>query len=1047
MKQIIESTGDSLSRTFGNFRELFADILRSLYPGNDELVNEFSQAFQIMQFNLGDEIVNYDIYKASVDSSRNQEQHQGFYLVCCGRVRLVGFDPSLQREVPVSLLEVRDRFGTDELFDKQPLAYRAIAATMGVVAFISSVNLKLWFDKLPNLQNDLQQVVYQQQKLIFFKSLTKLRLLSSHNLKQFVEYLVETQIQAGEFLHCFRPHPTSCFWLRIGEIGSGINTKNQNSPPQVGDSWGYPQEIPTDWVAQSDVYVYELPREHWETAKLIAPVITGEESLPKRGDGKKISPLTLNLQAANFLESPSAVSSFVPPTAESKIIPFPQPAKQRKRGFGQRYPFVKQQSMMDCGAACLGMISQYWGKRFSLNLLRNLAGVNRSGATLKNLAVAAENLGFHARPVRASLNRLVEEKNPWIAHWQGEHYIVVYRVKGNRILIADPAIAKRWMSLSEFQGGWTGYALLLSPTGLLEQIPNTKPTFGKIWGAFLPYSSTLLPIVMASILLQVFGLVTPLFTQIILDQVVVHKSFISLHVFAIGLLMFSVWRIGLVGIRQYLLDYFSNRVDLTLISAFVSHALNLPLEFFATRHVGDIITRVQENQKIQVFLTRQAVTTALDALMAFVYVGLMVYYNWQLTLLVLAILPPIIILTAVSSPMLRQVSRNVFHESAKQNSSLVEMFTGIATLKMAAAERDLRWLWEDHLTGMFNAQFHGQKLANNLQVIGGLINTVGSTALLWYGATLVIQDQLSIGQFVAFNMLIGNVITPVLSLVNLWDELQEVLVSVERLDDVFAAVPEESPDKPLLVLPNLHGEVKFENVSFRYNLDEQRNTLQSVTFTAHPGEAIAIVGRSGSGKSTLINLLQGLYSPTSGRVLIDGYDIRHVSPQSLRRQLGVVPQECFLFSGTILENITLYRLEYELAEVVNIAKLAEAHDFIQNLPLGYNTKVGERGSALSGGQRQRIAIARALLAHPRILILDEATSSLDTESERRFQDNLRRICKERTTFIIAHRLSTVRNADCILVLDKGIIVERGNHEELMQQKGLYFHLARQQLDI
>jgi ATP-binding cassette, subfamily B, bacterial HlyB/CyaB len=1051
MKQIIESTGDSLSGTFGNFGELLADILLSLYPGNDELVDEFSQAFQIIQFNLGDEIVNYNTYKSSVESSHNQEQKKGFYLVCLGRVRLVGFDPSLQREVPASLLEVSDRFGTDELFDNQPLAYRAIAATTGIVAFISSANLKNWLDKSPSLEKDLEQVVRKQQRLIFFKTLTKLRSLSSHNLKQFVQYSVEVQIKSGELLHDFRPKNTGCFWLRVGEIKSRIDSENQNSPsqlpPQVGESWGYPHEIPSDWVAQTDLSVYELPRENWEIVKLIAPMLVDGETLPKRGIGKKISPLTLNLQSTNFPESQTSVFGFIPPAAESKIIPFPQPTKQRKRGLGKSYPFVQQQSMMDCGAACLGMISQYWGKRFSLNMLRNLAGVNRSGATLKNLAVAAEKLGFHARPVRASLNRLVEEKSPWIAHWQGEHYVVVYRVKGNQILIADPAIAKRWMSISDFQAGWTGYALLLSPTGLLEQIPNAKPTFGKIWGAFLPYSSTLLPIVMASILLQVFGLVTPLFTQIILDQVVVHKSFISLHVFAIGLLIFSVWRIGLMGIRQYLLDYFSNRVDLTLISAFVSHALNLPLEFFATRHVGDIITRVQENQKIQVFLTRQAVTTALDALMAFVYVGLMVYYNWQLTLLVLAILPPIIILTVVSSPMLRRASRNVFHESAKQNSSLVEMFTGISTLKMAAAERDLRWLWEDHLTSMFNAQFQGQKLANNLQVMGGLINTVGSTALLWYGATLVMQDQLSIGQFVAFNMLIGNVITPVLSLVSLWDELQEVLVSVERLDDIFAAQPEESPDKPMLVLPNLHGEVTFEDVSFRYNLDEQRNTLQSVTFSAHPGEAIAIVGRSGSGKSTLINLLQGLYSPTIGRILVDGYDIRHVSPQSLRRQLGVVPQECFLFSGTILENITLYRPEYELAEVVNIAKLAEAHAFIQNLPLGYNTKVGERGSALSGGQRQRIAIARALLANPRILILDEATSSLDTESERRFQDNLRRICKERTTFIIAHRLSTVRNADCILVLDKGIIVERGNHEELMQQQGLYFHLARQQLDI
>jgi ATP-binding cassette subfamily B protein len=555
-------------------------------------------------------------------------------------------------------------------------------------------------------------------------------------------------------------------------------------------------------------------------------------------------------------------------------------------------------------------------------------------------------------------------------------------------------------------------------------------------------------IIAISLLLQVFGLITPLFTQIILDKVVVHKSFVTLNVFALGLLLFSIWRLGLTATRQYLLNYFSNRFDLTLISGFINHTLLLPLKFFESRRVGDIITRVQENRKVQVFLTRQAILTWLDALMAVVYVGLMFYYNWRLTLLVLALIPPIVILTLVATPVLRRVSREIFNTEAEENSLLVEMLSGVATVKAAASEREIRWRWEDRFTNSLNAQFRGQNLAVGLQTTGGLVNTLGSTGLLWYGSTLVIQDQLTIGQFVAFNMMIGNVINPILSVVNLWDELQEVLISVERLNDVFSSPPEESPGKPMLILPRLRGEVRFENVSFRYSSDQERNTLQNLTFEADRGQTIAIVGRSGSGKSTLVKMLQGLYYPDSGRIMVDGYDIRHVSPQSLRSQLGVVPQECFLFSGTILENIALYREDFTLEQVTEVAKLAEANAFIQDLPLGYETKVGERGSMLSGGQRQRIAIARALLGSPRILVLDEATSSLDTESERRFQQNLRRIARDRTTFIIAHRLSTVRHADCILVLDRGILVERGTHDELMaRQDGLYYHLAQQQLDL
>ncbi|BAT55647.1 cyclic nucleotide-binding protein [Nostoc sp. NIES-3756] len=1035
MKQILGTEEDNFLVQSDNDRQTLSDILLSWLPVNSELVRNLSPAFEIRDFNLGDELFH--------------EAQKGCYIICQGKVRLISWNATLQKEVAASLLEFGETYGADELFTDEPIAYRAIAASAGKVAYIPTAKLKQWCDELPQLLDYLSRMTAIRQTLLFLKTAVDVQKvtdkqsrtkLSSHTLKEFVLELVEVKVSAGSVLSESTPGDAGRFWLRSGEIYSLENSSVLF--PTVGNSWGYPEQVPADWIAKTDLVIYKLAIAHWEKAQAIVPQLLGVASEPMITDKAQRRKRPVATTPENLQK----------PSAKIQSITFPLPSQKRRPLFGQRYPFIQQQSTSDCGPACLAMISRYWGKKFSINTLRNISNVGRSGATLKSLATAAESIGFQARPVQASFNKIANQKHPWIAHWQGDHYVVVYGVRKNCVIVADPGVGRKKLKIKDFQAGWTGYALLLTPTPQFQSVQSAKPSLRRFWGAFLPYRSLLLPIIIASLLLQIFGLVTPLLTQIILDQVVVHKSLSTLHIFIIGSLVFSVWRIGLGSIRQYMLDYFSNRVDLSLITGFITHTLNLPLQFFATRHVGDIITRVQENQKIQVFLTRQAVAAWLDALTAVVYVGLMAYYNLQLTFLVLALLPPIILLTVIASPILRQVSREIFNEAAKQNSSLVEMLTGVATVKAAAAERELRWRWEDHFTSTVNAKFRGQKLAIILQVISGLINTLGSTALLWYSATLVIQDQLSIGQLVAFNMLIGNVIGPVLSLVSLWDEFQEVLVSVERLDDVFSTQPEEIAENSMLVLPPIRGEVTFENVNFRYSADDDRNILQNLSFVVQPGQTIAIVGRSGSGKSTLVNLLQGLYYPTSGKILVDGHDIRHVSPQSLRRQLGVVPQECFLFSGTILENITLYRPEYSLEQVIEVSKLAEAHAFIQTLPLGYNTKVGERGSSLSGGQRQRIAIARAILSNPRILILDEATSSLDTESERRFQQNLRRISRvneteARTTFIIAHRLSTVRNADHIIVLDKGVIAEQGTHEELISLQGLYYHLTKQQIDI
>lgn len=1032
--------------------------LLKLSQTNTSFASHFNQVFESREFQLGNEITKLSVANPSETIVHGEQKNYGFYIICQGRVRLLSFDAAQGREVSVMVLEAGECFGAEALFANITSPICAIAASDTQVAWIPITQLQPWLEKLPQLRDHLLTTALTRATLIFFKTLTDWRRLPINSLKQLLPYLVETQISAGEAL--VQSSDSGRFWLRSGQISRG----EQVSAPAIGESWGYPNPTPADWIAQTELLVYKLPLEHWEAARNVGVALEPQNSTsvsPASGNGDRSRKSEVNLPPTVRAKPASSPPKNNTPTpqpstsnSEPDTIAFPQPAKRRwGRGFWQSYPFIQQQSSSDCGATCLAMIGRYWGKPLSLNYLRNLAGVGRSGASLKNLATAAESLGFQARPVRASLSRIAQQKHPWIAHWQGDHYVVVYKVKGNAnssnisILIADPAVGKRRLSVGEFQAGWTGYALLLDPTDRLKEAPTQKNSLGNFLGVIWPYRSVMAQIIAASLLIQLFGLITPLFTQVILDRVVVNKSFITLNVFALGLLLFGVWRIGLTAIRQYLLDYFANRLDLTLISGFISHTLMLPLKFFELRSVGDIITRVQENQKLQLFLTRQAVTACLDALMVFVYVGLMLYYNWRLTLLVLALIPPIVILTVVASPFLRGVSRQVFSEEAGQNSSLVEMMTGISTVKAAAAERELRWRWEDRLTSTLNARFRGQKLANTLQSIGGLINTLGSTALLWYGATLVIQDQLTIGQFVAFNMLIGNVINPVLALVNLWDEFQEVMVSVERLNDVFSATPEESPQKPLMVLPQLRGDVKFEKVTFRYGEDEERNTLQNISFEVRSGQTIALVGRSGSGKSTLVNLLQALYHPTTGRILLDGHDIRHVSPLSLRSQLGVVPQECFLFSGTILENITLYSDDFTLEQVVEVAKLAEAHHFIQDLPLGYNTKVGERGANLSGGQRQRISIARALLGDPRILILDEATSALDTESERRFQQNLARISRDRTSFIIAHRLSTVRNADCILVLDRGILAEQGSHDELMAVRGIYYHLAQQQLDL
>jgi ATP-binding cassette subfamily B protein len=730
---------------------------------------------------------------------------------------------------------------------------------------------------------------------------------------------------------------------------------------------------------------------------------------------------------------------------------FPSPASRVGHWLQRiirRYPFFAQQSGSDCGAACLVMVSRYWGKKFSVNRVRDIANVDRNGASLRGLSAAAESVGFSTRPVKASLDQLAKQTLPAIAHWEGKHYIVVYEITKKNVIVADPAIGQLTLTHREFLAKWTGYALLLEPTALFKDAKETTTPFWQFFELIKPYGFVLAEVFVASLLIQIFGLITPIFTQIILDRVVVQRSELTLFSIGLGLLIFGVFRVMIIGLRQYLLDHTANKVDLALIVGFIRHTLRLPLGFFESRYVGDIVSRVQENRKIQRFLSGQALSILLDLLTVFIYVGLMFWYSWKMALVVLIIVPPFFLLALIATPFLRRISREIFNAYASESSYLIEVLSGIRTVKSTAVEQTVRWHWEELLQQEIKKGFAGQVIGNRLQIFSNLIESLMTTALLWFGASLVIKNQLTIGQLVAFNMLLSSVISPFQRLTVLWNEFQEVTIAVERINDVLDAEPEEDlHHQARQSLPPIQGNIRFDNVTFRYHPESDINVLENLSFELKPGQMVALVGRSGSGKTTISKLVLGLYPPTDGKVLIDGQDITSLSLHSLRHQVGVVDQDTFLFGGTIRENISLGHPDAKLEAIIEAAKLAGADEFIKKLPMGYESQIGEGGGMLSGGQRQRIAIARALLGNPKLLVLDEATSHLDAESERIIQNNLIKIIGDRTTLVIAHRLSTVRHADLILVLDKGILIEQGTYEELMIKRGHYYYLNQQQLDV
>jgi subfamily B ATP-binding cassette protein HlyB/CyaB len=564
---------------------------------------------------------------------------------------------------------------------------------------------------------------------------------------------------------------------------------------------------------------------------------------------------------------------------------------------------------------------------------------------------------------------------------------------------------------------------------------------------FLPalwkYRRLFAEVIIASFFLQVFALVTPLFFQVVMDKVLVHHGLSTLDVIAAGFLLVVLFETLLGGIRSYVLAHTTSRVDVELGAMLYKHLLGLPLAYFQTRAVGQSVARVRELDSIRQFITGSALTVVLDLAFVIVFIALMFYYSVSLSAVVLATLPAYVLLATLANPVMRLRLEEKFRCSAQNQGFLVESISGMETVKSLALEPAMQRDWEDRLASHIGSSFRAQQAGNLAAQAAGLINKLMTIGILWWGAQLVMRNEISVGQLVAFNMLAGRISAPILKLVQLAQDFQQARISVDRLGDILNMPCESVMQAGRSNLPQLQGGVHFEHVRFRYR-QEAPLVLDGLDLQVLPGERVGIVGKSGSGKSTLTKLVQRLYVPDAGRVLVDGVDLATVDAAWLRRHIGVVLQESFLFNRSVRDNIAIANAGASMDEIVQAAQLAGAHEFIAGLPQAYDTIIDEQGSNLSGGQRQRIAIARALLGKPRILILDEATSALDYESERIIRDNMAAICARRTVFIIAHRLSAVRHCDRIIVMDKGRIVEQGRHEQLLVRNGHYARLLRYQ---
>ncbi len=714
----------------------------------------------------------------------------------------------------------------------------------------------------------------------------------------------------------------------------------------------------------------------------------------------------------------------------------------------RRVPFVAQIDEMDCGAACLGMICRYHGRAVSLTRIREVAHTSVDGTSLRAIVTAAEQLGLAARSVKASMEQLAEMPLPAVVHWDGNHWVVLERVDAKGAVILDPSFGRRRIARDEFARKWSGYAALFDYTEAFAAQPEAERDWAWLVRFLKPHTGLLVRALGLATLVAALQLAVPVFSQVIVDRVLVESDRALLNIVVIGMFAVLALSLGASMVQRYLLSWVAVRFDTAALDYLTRRLLALPMKYFAARRTGDILRRLAGMSQVRDFLVQQAVGGLSSAVQLVVAIGLMFLYSPSLALVVLATTPGYVFLLWYSRARLRPMFDALEEAGGRYNSYQIDAVRGIETVKAMGAEGALRELMLDEFLKVSRQRFRTNFVMLSYEGVTQVLGYVSTALVLWVGALRVMSGDLTIGGFVAFTALATLAIAPLQQLLGMWDNVQWLSVLLNRLQDVLEPEPEQGRDPSRLrPVRTLEGRITLQDVSFRYGGPESTPILEGITVEIPAGTRVAIVGRSGSGKTTLVKMLSGLLQPTGGRILLDGQDLTALDLRSVRQHVGFVLQQNHLFNDTIARNIAFGEPEPDLDAVIWAARAAAAQDFIERLPFGYDTRIGESGLALSGGQQQRIAIARALYRRPPILLFDEATSALDTESERAVKDNLDRLLEGRTSLVIAHRLSTVRDAQVILVLERGRLVEQGDHDALMARQGLYYYLVSQQLSL
>ncbi len=701
---------------------------------------------------------------------------------------------------------------------------------------------------------------------------------------------------------------------------------------------------------------------------------------------------------------------------------------------------------IDTGLACLVAIAKYYNIPAEYRQLERAYVLHEGAVDLTTLVRAARELKLKARKYEglkeADLDKLVY---PILIRLHSGRSVVITTIREGDIYVMDPAFSQQPVKVDRYKllMDWTGDAILFTRR---YELDKNKEKFGFKW--FIPvlikYIPQLRSVLFMSLLLQILGLASPIFVQNIIDKVLVHRAADALDILVLGMVLCTIFQNFMTGLRTYLFTNITSKMDGVLSSRLYKNVTALPVSYFQKWQVGDVVSRTGELETLRTFMTGNSLTIILDIVFAVVYFVVMFFYSRILSIVVLIMIPLFVLLNVIVAPIFKRLINEKFLIASENRSFLIETITGIHTVKSSSVENNFIRRYEEMLARLVKASFNVVNVANIANSIASFLFNGFNLVILWIGAYYVMEGEISVGELIAFQMIAGQLIAPIMRLINQWQYFQQIRVSMERLSDIMDEETEPTFNPSRTTLPSLRGDIALERLVFSYSV-ESGKVLDNVNIRIPAGMKVGIVGRSGSGKSTLTKLIQRLYLPDTGRILIDGVDIAQVEPAWLRRQIGVVLQDSKLFSGSVEENIRIACPNATHEEVIHAAQLAGAHEFVSQFPHGYDTFVGERGSLLSGGQRQRIAIARALLSNPRILIFDEATSALDYESENIIMNNIEPISRGRTMLMIAHRLSTVRDCDAIIVIDKGRIIEAGSHDELMKRNGVYAKLHQAQM--